>query len=346
MSRVCHLSFLFLQYIYGDDDSSEDEMDPLKHMAFHPPFGENFVNGLIKDLLEEEIIPDILMEALSEHDCWSYDHPAYLPTLYCCEDVMMDAIRELSDDIVREVSSELADNYLDEKRVKSDPLEDFLEDLLGETVDWGVRGVVRQCVLDLAQHHLQDQTAHTIYTDILLEEIRAVLPAMLEDIHLDLIIGDFIQSEVIAPEVKEEAGVVAEEVLHHYDDKVTKRELKEVSKKATGLLADSLLMGYMLSVITHQGKIWTQDDYSERYLDDIILSVSMEQYYGVQKDKDKTLDNKPLKKLHEKAFTEVALDVCLQQLTASLDEDLADVDEYEQGVMDEAGAPIALSHSV
>ena len=46
---------------------------------------------------------------------------------------------------------------------------------------------------------------------------------------------------------------------------------------------------------------------------DMILNVAMEQYYGVQKCRDKTLDNKPLKKLHEKAFTEVVreLFVCL-----------------------------------
>ena len=41
----------------------------------------------------------------------------------------------------------------------------------------------------------------------------------------------------------------------------------QVSKKAGGLLADSLLMGYMLSVISRQGKIWTQDDHANRYLD-------------------------------------------------------------------------------
>ena len=46
---------------------------------------------------------------------------------------------------------------------------------------------------------------------------------------------------------------------------------------------------------------------------DLILNVAMEQYYGVQKCRDKTLHNKPLKKLHEKAFTEVVreLFVCL-----------------------------------
>ena len=41
----------------------------------------------------------------------------------------------------------------------------------------------------------------------------------------------------------------------------------QVTKKANGQLADSLLMGYMLSVIARQGKIYSQDDHADRYLD-------------------------------------------------------------------------------
>ncbi|XP_076438564.1 uncharacterized protein LOC143277570 [Babylonia areolata] len=335
------------KYIYGEEDSSEDEMDPLKHLNSHPQFGNSLVASLVAELLEEEIVPDVLMEALNEYDPdrWSYDHPAYLPTLYCCEDVMMDGIRDMLEDLVREVSSELAEDYLDEKRLGRDPLEDFLSSLLSDAVDLGVREVVRECVIGMAQQHLQDETASAIYNDVFREELKRAIPGVLEDIQADLIAEEFIEDEVIAAEVEEEAAAVANEILHHYDNKITRRELKEVTKKANGQLADSLLMEYMLSVIAHQGKIWTQDDYNERYLDDLILAVSMEQYYGVQKDRDRTLDNKPLKKLHEKAFTEVALDVSLQQLTASLDEDLADVDEYERGVIDEGGHPISLSES-
>ena len=50
----------------------------------------------------------------------------------------------------------------------------------------------------------------------------------LEDIQFDLIAAEFIEKEVIAPEVEEEAAVVATDLLHHYDNKITKRELKEV----------------------------------------------------------------------------------------------------------------------
>ena len=36
------------------------------------------------------------------------DHPAYLPTLYACEDVMSDGIRDLVEDIIRDVSNDMA----------------------------------------------------------------------------------------------------------------------------------------------------------------------------------------------------------------------------------------------
>lgn len=38
-----------------------------------------------------------------------------------------------------------------------------------------------------------------------------------------------------------------------------------------------------------------------------------------------------------------SLDACLKQLTASLDEDLADVDEYERGINDGTVQAITLS---
>ncbi|KAK7106142.1 uncharacterized protein [Littorina saxatilis] len=281
----------------------------------------------------------------SSEDDMAYDNPLYLPTLYSCEDIMSDGIRDLADDIVREVTTELNEEYMESKLPKRDPLEDFLTTLLDDAVDLGLRDVVRECVIEMAQSYMTDETANNVYLELLHEELHRVIPGVLDDVHFDIVAMEFIEEEVIAAEAEEEAASVAAEMLQHYDNKITRRELKEVSKKANGLLGDSLLMNYMLSVIARQGKIWTQDDHNNRYLDDLIVNLAMEQFFNVQKSKDKTLDNKPLKKLHEKAFTEVAVDVCLAQLTMSLDEDLADVDEFERGIVDETARTIPLSYS-
>nr|KAG5705384.1 hypothetical protein BaRGS_011156 [Batillaria attramentaria] len=216
-------------------------------------------------------------------------------------------IEEMVEDIVKEAAAELASDYFDEKMLQRDPLEDFLSSLLSDAVDLGVRDVVRESVVEMADQYMMDEQAGVIFQDVLHDHLREIMPEVIEDVKFELIAEDFIEKEVIAPEVEEEATAVATEILQHYDNKVTKRELREVTKKANGQLVDSLFMGYLLSVIARQGKLWTQDDHANRLLDDMILNIAMEQYYGVQKMKDKTIQNKPLKKLHEKAFTEVTL---------------------------------------
>ena len=45
----------------------------------------------------------------------------------------------------------------------------------------------------------------------------------------DIIAEDFIEKEVIIPDLDEVVPEIATEVLSHYDTKVMRRELKEVS---------------------------------------------------------------------------------------------------------------------
>ncbi|XP_025102375.1 uncharacterized protein LOC112568978 isoform X4 [Pomacea canaliculata] len=272
-----------------------------------------------------------------------YDYPAYLPTLYACEDVMTDGIKELLHDIVKESASELAEDYLEEKRLQHDPLDEFLTSLLSDAVDLSVRELVREAVVEMAESHMLDTQATQIYLGVFQDHLKEIMPDVLNEVQFELIAEEFIQEEVIAPEVEEESTSIAKETLKHYDNKVARREFSEVFRKAGQQLADSMLVGYLMSVIARQGKLHTQNDHNNKYLDNLIMNIAMEQYFNVQKMRDKTTQNRPLRKLHEKAFIDVSLDACLKQLTASLDEDLADVDEYERGINDGTVQAITLS---
>ena len=55
-----------------------------------------------------------------------------------------------------------------------------------------------------------------------------VLISQVQDAVIDLIAEDFIETEVINPDLGEEIPNIATEVLSHYDTKVMRRELKEV----------------------------------------------------------------------------------------------------------------------
>ncbi|XP_013404409.1 uncharacterized protein LOC106169492 [Lingula anatina] len=89
---------------------------------------------------------------------------------------------------------------------------------------------------------------------------------------------------------------------------------------------------YLLSLVARQGQLWTEDDHADKLLDSLMLNVLLEQFFGVSGERQRTLDNLPLRKLHEKIVTDVALDVLLTQLSQALDEDMADLDEYERGL--------------
>ncbi|XP_025102373.1 uncharacterized protein LOC112568978 isoform X2 [Pomacea canaliculata] len=317
--------------------------DVRSYIRNNPRLMDVFANDLIKELLEEEIIPDTLVEALDEFERLPYDYPAYLPTLYACEDVMTDGIKELLHDIVKESASELAEDYLEEKRLQHDPLDEFLTSLLSDAVDLSVRELVREAVVEMAESHMLDTQATQIYLGVFQDHLKEIMPDVLNEVQFELIAEEFIQEEVIAPEVEEESTSIAKETLKHYDNKVARREFSEVFRKAGQQLADSMLVGYLMSVIARQGKLHTQNDHNNKYLDNLIMNIAMEQYFNVQKMRDKTTQNRPLRKLHEKAFIDVSLDACLKQLTASLDEDLADVDEYERGINDGTVQAITLS---
>ena len=67
---------------------------------------------------------------------------------------------------------------MDEKMLQRDPLEDFLSSLLADAVDLGVRDVVRETIIDMADQYMKDETANTVYNELFSEELRRVLPGV------------------------------------------------------------------------------------------------------------------------------------------------------------------------
>ncbi|CAL1540644.1 unnamed protein product [Lymnaea stagnalis] len=318
----------------------------LSHWKKHPLFASDFCTWFIDDCLNTELLPDLLIDTMNEIKYMPHDHPLYLPSLYTCEDILSDHVSEMVLDIVRETAGEIANDYLDEKRLKRDPLEDFLTGIIEDVVQAATREVVRSTVINLAEDYVENEYATGVIQSLLKDYVREIGPDLLEEITFDLIAEDFIGNEVIAPEVQEEAVVIAMETIQYYDDKVLKRQLKEVkfvSQQAHDVLADSIIMEYLLSMMSQHGKLWAETDHQNKYLDDLILNTSLTQIFNIQKQRQKTVQCKPLQKLHEKVVSDVALDVFLQYLTRTLDEDLADVDEYERDVTDDTSFPFPLA---
>ena len=66
----------------------------------------------------------------------------------------------------------------------------------------------------------------------------------------------------------------------------------------------------------------------------MILTQLLTQYLNVRNQLNYTIRNGPLRRLHEKLVTDVAVDVILEELDSQLEEDLEDLHEYETSLDD------------
>ncbi|KAK3588818.1 hypothetical protein CHS0354_028467 [Potamilus streckersoni] len=294
----------------------------------HPLFAENLCDWFINQCLDE-LIPDLLIDVLNDIDVLPDNHTALHQVR---DELIASEVPKLVHDIVRESLNDMVNEYLLLQDSNKDPLEDFLTRIVNEAVRDAATLVVKETVKEMAQDYMQDQYAENVLDDIVDDFIESLGPELLEDAVFEIYAEEFIEKEVIATELEEEVPEIAKEVLSHYDNKITRREMLEVSNQAGEKLIDSFMLEYLITLVARQGYVWTESDYANKLMDDMITSILLGQQFAVQNDRKKTINNSSLRKIHEKAVTDVALDVLLQHLLASLDEDLADVDEYERGM--------------
>ncbi|XP_050417029.1 uncharacterized protein LOC126830664 isoform X1 [Patella vulgata] len=350
------------QYIFAGHNTYDpygEEMDnsPATYLIKKPKFASDFVDWFIEECLLEEFVPDALIEiydeleqqaarygnsfpSARESDPEKIIRAFYKPTLQVCEDFLGREIDKMLRDIVLDAINSLADDQIMEKIERVDPLEEWLNRLINETIHQCCYDIVKDTAVEMADDHIEREYRNNILDDVITDYIIEIGPSLVNDSVFELLLERFIEEEVIKPEVADDSREIAKEIIQSYDNKIIKRELQAVTRQAEDKLADSLCLEYLLSTIARQGQLWTESDYASRYLDNIVVNTLIEQFLTVLHNRDKTLNNKPLKKLHQKVVTDVALDVLLQKLSSTLDEDIADVDEYERGILDDLEPPL------
>ncbi|XP_061185672.1 uncharacterized protein LOC133193756 [Saccostrea echinata] len=264
------------------------------------------------------------------------DHSNYYAAVDVRDDIIDDVVKSLTREAVRGGVGDMVNEYMgyDNDIHPKDPLVRFLDNLVEDAIRDSTDEVVRDTVREMASDHMRVSSAAAVVDELVLDHLQDIQRELVDDVVFEMVMEEFIQNYVIEQELEDELPKIAKEVLEHYDTKIEKKELREVSKKAQDKLLESVTLEYLLSLISRQGKVWNESDHANKYLDDMILNLLFGQYTNVVVNRDKTMTNQPLKKLHEKVVSDVALDLMLQQLSSSLDEDLADVDEYEHGVDD------------
>ncbi|XP_043935008.1 uncharacterized protein LOC122808102 [Protopterus annectens] len=268
-------------------------------------FAKTFVDHFISEVLSDELLPDILMEALS-HDIKEnkplrlFHHRQRKPTKYI-------TVLE-SDKDLRQVSLSILDGLLN----------DLMKELSVEAL--------RQNVNAFLDDHLFMNAVIDYMADMMTEVIASMLPRIIQESQAEE--HESRVNEEILPYILEtEDRTLTNPAAGNPDDLHS-----QVHSYAGLQLIDMCLLECLAKIAGNQGRTFSEKEQSSRLLDSWILDILLQQSFNFQRLQQATLENVPLRNFHRKVFTDVAVDVIISELAELMEEDMADLLEYEQQV--------------
>nr|XP_015193112.1 PREDICTED: uncharacterized protein LOC107075662 isoform X3 [Lepisosteus oculatus] len=286
------------------------------HFMENKAFAQQFVNSLIRELLCDELIPDLLIEVFSRESVQGFS------VKHAAKDTA-----KRSRHIGSRGSATAVESLM--------PLSGWvLDELLQEVLHDVSAEVIRTSVKDLVDTHLAQAAVHHCASDVLSETLALLLLEVARAAQEEAQLEAELLPEVVAQEARE----VALSVLAERDSETAACQLAQVSHYATKRLLDVFLMGHLVELAASQGQCFLEKELSGRLLDSWMIEMFIHQFFRVQRLREQTLQSAPVRSLHRQIVTDVILDVILSELTESMDEDMGDLLEYEQ--LMEEGTPL------
>ncbi|XP_078283094.1 uncharacterized protein LOC144608814 isoform X2 [Rhinoraja longicauda] len=270
-----------------------------------------FADAIILEVIQDKLVPDILMELLLSYD--TKHQPVY-------------AQRVKKSHIQNELRiAQLA-------AFKPRPAVSILETLLEEEICDLTRGLIRNVFEEFANIHLTTIIISEFLTELIEDTIKPILPQIVKEAVNEMVLEEILQEDILPGVLDEEMRNVALRELSEHASEVYEQQLREVRTYAGKRLIDTFLLEIMLKALGNEGRAFSEEVELDRMLDSSMLDILLDQYLNISHYNCTTIDNVALKDYHVKAFTDVALDVILTEMSEHMDEDMADLFEYERQV--------------
>ncbi|XP_078283096.1 uncharacterized protein LOC144608814 isoform X3 [Rhinoraja longicauda] len=215
---------------------------------------------------------------------------------------------------------------------KPRPAVSILETLLEEEICDLTRGLIRNVFEEFANIHLTTIIISEFLTELIEDTIKPILPQIVKEAVNEMVLEEILQEDILPGVLDEEMRNVALRELSEHASEVYEQQLREVRTYAGKRLIDTFLLEIMLKALGNEGRAFSEEVELDRMLDSSMLDILLDQYLNISHYNCTTIDNVALKDYHVKAFTDVALDVILTEMSEHMDEDMADLFEYERQV--------------
>ncbi|XP_040181317.1 uncharacterized protein LOC120915125 [Rana temporaria] len=267
----------------------------------------DFVESLVSEILRDEILPDVVIEALTNNP----SKISWMPTKKYHG-------TELSKSLISEGSlTYFSQIFLDE----------LINDLLKELCNHAHKMEVQDFVGD----YLMESTLHDFFDELITSIIQTELSSLVEELNketeYDKWLENFIQS-ITDMEVRN----IVTTVLTESDDQFSALLKNQIVATANKHIVDMFILDDLLGLIGTHEPLMFEKDSSGCLMESIILDVLLKEYVTIQKVQQTTFQNCPAKHFHQDIFNELALDVILTELNILLVEDMEDIFEYEHDI--------------
>ncbi|XP_038635455.1 uncharacterized protein LOC119954351 isoform X3 [Scyliorhinus canicula] len=214
--------------------------------------------------------------------------------------------------------------------LKQQPAVSVLDTLLEEIVSELTLGLIRTVVEELVSNHLTTAAITESLTEVMAETIEPMVAQLVKEAVSEALLEEILQEEMLTEVVDEEMRNVAMLLLTDYDTEIYEQQQQAVRTYASKRLIDMFLLEKLVKIIGSQGRAFSEKIEMDRLLDSWMLDVLLGQYLNITKHNNLTVENVALRDYHTKAFTNVVLDVILMEMSEYMDEDLADLFQYER----------------
>uniref|UniRef100_UPI00398F7D54 uncharacterized protein isoform X2 n=1 Tax=Pristiophorus japonicus TaxID=55135 RepID=UPI00398F7D54 len=248
-------------------------------------FAWNFVDSFIWDVLQEEFVPDALMEVLSGD--YTKSPPVYAPTMK-------------NSHIQSELQQKAKLGVL-----KQRPAVSVLDTLLEEIVSDLTLGLIRSVVEKLVDNHLTTAAISECLRELMAETIEPMVPQLVTEAVSEMMLEGILQEEILLDVLDEEMRNVVTLLLNQYDTEIYEEQQEEVRTYAGRRLIDMFLLDNLLKIIGSRGRAFSEKAELDRLLDSWMLNVLFGQYCNISQHNRVTVENTALRDYHTMAFTEV-----------------------------------------
>ncbi|PIK34186.1 hypothetical protein BSL78_28985, partial [Apostichopus japonicus] len=294
-------------------------------------FIERFVESCIKESLILEVAAEVLVESRDLQDV--VDRTSY-PVILAAKDVLYDCINEELVAIAGEERQNSVIRYWKDIATRAELMEPIRDTVVMETVEDELRLVAADAVSEMVNDYFREKEVVMSF-GILYEEVSEhLIYGVVNESLLDLSLDDLFE-ELIDEEAQEVAGVFVTDMYATgrprlpSSDRAAESEYREIYETSAEHVADIVIMESLVENLKAQHQMWTDAEYKERALDGMILDQLLSQSLMIQDAVETTQLNSPVKQFHDDTADETGMQFLLDELTPSLDDEMAKQDQVE-----------------